>query len=68
MIIRRFDTSQQCVVMVRKGAMPFVGGNVELPLAKVFQDSSSASENIATLALLVAELAVSNTFLVSWAH
>lgn len=51
--------------MTKQCALPFVGDAIELPLGEVFLDSTSGSENIATLALLVTELAVSNIFLVN---
>ena len=50
--------------MTKQCALPFVGDSVELPLGEVFLDSVSGTDNIATMALLVAELAVSNMFLV----
>ncbi|KIP01988.1 hypothetical protein PHLGIDRAFT_16846 [Phlebiopsis gigantea 11061_1 CR5-6] len=63
----------QCAIMTKQCALPFVGDAIELPLGEVFLDSTSGSENIATLALLVTELAVSNIFLVYrlwivWGH
>ena len=45
---------------------PFIGSAIATPLYLLFINNLSTADDTATLALFVAELAVSNTFLVTF--
>ncbi|KIP01142.1 hypothetical protein PHLGIDRAFT_17413 [Phlebiopsis gigantea 11061_1 CR5-6] len=57
--------ADQIVLIAKQAMAPFIGNAIATPLFLLFIDNLSTADDTATLALFVAELAVSNTFLVT---